>query len=97
MGRDLAEGMPTLPMIYAVAEADGHAGELAKRIVAIDKQEPEVRELLRVIRASGGPKRARERAIEFHAAAVTALDDLPDRAERDSLRDIADFVISRVR
>jgi len=97
VGRDLAEGMPTLPMIYAVAEADGHAGDLAKRIVATDKKEAEVRELLRVIRASGGPQRARERAIQFHAAAVQALDALPDRPERDSLREIADFVISRVR
>jgi heptaprenyl diphosphate synthase len=97
VGRDLAEGMPTLPMIYAVADADGRSGELAKRIVATGKSESEVRDLLRVIRASNGPARARERALEFHAAAVRALDALPARAERDSLRDVADFVISRVR
>ena len=97
VGRDLAEGMPTLPMIYAVAEADGHAAELAKRIVATGKSDGEVRELLRVIRASGGPARARERALEFHVAAVKALDRLPDRPEREALRDVADFVISRVR
>ena len=97
VGRDLAEGMPTLPMIYAVAEADGHAAELAKRIVATGKSDGEVRDLLRVIRASGGPARARERALEFHAIAVKSLDALPDRPEREALRDVADFVISRVR
>jgi geranylgeranyl pyrophosphate synthase len=97
VGRDLAEGMPTLPMIYAVAEADGHSGELARRIVATGKSEGEVRDLLRVIRAGGGPARARQRALEFHAAAVKSLDALPARPEREALRDVADFVISRVR
>ncbi len=97
VGRDLAEGMPTLPMIYAVAEADGHSGELARRIVATGKSEGEVRDLLRLIRAGGGPARARQRALEFHAAAVKSLDALPARPEREALRDVADFVISRVR
>lgn len=97
VGRDLAEGMPTLPMIYAVADADGHAADLAKRIVATGKSDGEVRELLGVIRASAGPARARERALEFHAMAVKALDMLPARPEREALRDVADFVVSRVR
>jgi heptaprenyl diphosphate synthase len=97
VGRDLAEGMPTLPMIYAVAESDGHAADLARRIVATGKSESEVRDLLTVIRASGGPARARKRALQFHEAAVRALDALPSRPEREALRDVADFVISRVR
>ena len=97
VGRDLAEGMPTLPMIYAVMEGDGHSGELARRIVATEKSETEVRDLLRVIRASGGPERARRRALAFHDSAMKALASLPDRPERDALRDVADFVVSRVR
>ena len=97
VGRDLAEGMPTLPMIYAAMEADGQASELARRIVATDKSEQEVRELLRIIRASGGVTRARERALSFHDAATKALAALPDRPEREALRDVADFVVSRVR
>ena len=97
VGRDLAEGMPTLPMIYAALDGDGRSGDLAHRIVATGKTEDEVRDLLRVIRASDGPERARERAIGFHDAATQALDALPARAERDALRDVADFVISRDR
>ena len=97
VGRDLAEGTPTLPMIYAVMDADGHVDELARRIMATDKSEEEVRELLRVIRASDGVARAGERAIAFHDAATKALDVLPELTEREALRDVADFVISRVR
>jgi geranylgeranyl pyrophosphate synthase len=97
VGRDLAEGMPTLPMIYAVMDSDGRGGELARRIIATGKSDGEIRDLLRTIRATNGPERARQRAIAFHDAASQALDRLPARPERDALRDVADFVISRER
>jgi geranylgeranyl pyrophosphate synthase len=97
VGHDLLEGMPTLPMIYAVAERDGNGGELAARILAPVKSGDDVRDLLGEIRRSGGPERARRRALAFHDAALRALDGLPDHPERDALRDVADFVISRVR
>ncbi|MHB8696074.1 MAG: polyprenyl synthetase family protein [Solirubrobacteraceae bacterium] len=95
VGRDLALGMPTLPMIYAVETAGDPT--LGARIVAPDKSAAEVRELLRIIRDSGGVERARARAHSFHDAAVAALDSLPDRPEREALGDIADFVVRRVR
>ena len=97
VGRDLLEGMPTLPMIYAVEDRDGSGSELAARILAPAKTEGDMRQLLAEIRSSSGPERARQRALAFHDAALRALDRLPDRAERDALRDAADFVVSRVR
>ena len=95
VGRDLAEGMPTLPMIYAVDGTEDRS--LAARIMAPGKAPGEVRDLLRIIRGSGGVERAREKALAFHDDAVAALTVLPDRPERDALREIADFVVSRVR
>ena len=95
VGRDLAEGMPTLPMIYAVEETDD--ARLGARIVAPGKSPGELRDLLRIIRDSGGVERARAKALSFHDEAVTALGGLPDRPERDALREIADFVVRRVR
>jgi heptaprenyl diphosphate synthase len=97
VGRDLAEGMPTLPMIYAVAEHDGGSSRLAQRIVSRDKDGTEMRDLIAAIRGSGGVQRARERARGFHDAAVAALDRLPAKPERDALREIADFVLERGR
>lgn len=97
VGHDLAEGTPTLPMIYAVAEQDGGGAALAARIVARGKDAREMRDLLEAIRASGGVDRARARALAFHDAAVAALERLPATAERDALRDIADFTVSRGR
>jgi geranylgeranyl pyrophosphate synthase len=97
VGHDLAEGMPTLPMIYAVAVQDGGGAALAQRIVAAHKDAGEMRELLGMIRGSGGVERARERARGFHDAAIAALEALPARPEREALRDIADFVLTRER
>jgi geranylgeranyl pyrophosphate synthase len=95
VGRDLAEGMATLPMIYAIDQTADRA--FAARIVAPGKDAREMRELLRMIRESGGVERAREMALSFHDKAVAALSALPDRPERDALREIADFVVRRVR
>ena len=97
VGRDLAEGMPTLPMIYAARERDGDAEDFARRIVARDKDGSELRDLIAEIRGSGGVERARQKARGYHDAALRALDGLPARAERDALREIADFVLARGR
>jgi geranylgeranyl pyrophosphate synthase len=97
VGRDLLEGMPTLPMVYAVEELDGAGSDLEARILAPAKTEDDMRALLAEIRRSRGPERARQRALAFHDAALRALDRLPARPERDALRDAADFVVSRVR
>ena len=96
VGRDLAEGMPTLPMIYAV-ERDGGGTALAERIVARDKTGEEIRDLIAAIETSGGVERARARALRCHAEATSALERLPARPERDALREIADFIVSRER
>lgn len=93
VGRDLLEGMTTLPMIYAVAERP----ELGARIVARAKTEAEAGDLLRAIRSTGGVERARLRALALHDEAASALERLPDTRERRALRQVADFVVSRVR
>lgn len=95
VGRDLAEGMPTLPMIYAV-EDDGGA-RLAERIVARDKGPDEIGDLISLIKSSNGVERARARAQRSHDEAVAALGRLPATPEREALREIADFIMSRER
>jgi len=93
VGRDLAEGMATLPMIYAAERRP----ELAQRIAKRDKEPNEVLELLRLIRATDGVARARARALSLHDDAARALERLPAGAERDALGELADFVVRRVR
>ncbi len=93
VGRDLAEGMATLPMIYAAQRRP----ELAARVADRNKEPNEVLDLLRLIRATDGVDRARARALALHDDAARALARLPARPEREALRELADFVVSRVR
>ena len=93
VGRDLAEGMATLPMIYAAERRP----ELAQRIARREKQPNEVLDLLRLIRATDGVARARARALSLHDDATRALERLPAGPEREALREVADFVVRRVR
>ena len=93
VGRDLAEGMATLPMIYAAERRP----ELAERVARRAKQPNEVLELLRIIRATDGVERARARALSLHDDAASALERLPSGPERDALGELADFVVRRVR
>ncbi|HEX4743377.1 MAG TPA: polyprenyl synthetase family protein [Candidatus Limnocylindria bacterium] len=93
VGRDLAEGMATLPMIYAAERRP----ELAQRIARGEKEPNEVLDLLRIIRATDGVERARARALSLHDDATRALERLPAGPERDALREVADFVVRRVR
>ena len=93
VGRDLAEGMATLPMIYAAQRRP----ELAARVADRHQEPNEVLDLLRLIRATDGVDRARARALALHDDAARALARLPARPEREALRELADFVVSRVR
>ena len=93
VGQDLAEGMTTLPMIYAAAER----ADLGARLGAAAKDPREVHELLGLINGTGGVERARRRALGFHDDAVNALAELPAGPERDALGELAGFVVSRVR
>ncbi len=93
VGRDLAEGMATLPMIYAAERRP----ELAARVADRHKEPNEVLDLLRLIRATDGVERARARALALHDDAARALARLPACPEREALRELADFVVRRVR
>jgi heptaprenyl diphosphate synthase len=97
VGRDLLAGLLTLPMIYAVAGSNRAAPDLRRRILAPAKSADEVRALVAEVRATGGLKLARERALGFHDDAVRTLERLPDRPEREALHALVDFVVRRVR
>lgn len=93
VGRDLEEGMTTLPMIYAAQERP----ELAPRLAIPATDGAEAASLIEAIRATKGVERARARALGLHDEARAALARLPDRPERDALAELADFVVRRVR
>jgi octaprenyl-diphosphate synthase len=95
VGHDLQEGKLTLPVLLA-CEADAALG---KRVRAALGEKgvsaADAAEILTSVRAAGGVTRARERAHELAADAVTELEAVPPSPFRDALRDLAALSVDR--
>ncbi|HWB18869.1 MAG TPA: polyprenyl synthetase family protein [Phycisphaerales bacterium] len=91
LGRDLAKGKMTLPMILALADAgaDGR-GEILRLM-----SENNLDGLRAELQGSGHVNRAMQRAAEFVETAKGHLCQLPQSEARETLHAMADRVISR--
>ena len=96
VGTDMIEGKPTLPVIYAME--DPVAGDRIKALFEkVDVTTDDVHEAIDLIRTTDAVARCASRAEEYIAAAKQYLSVLPDSAYKDSLIDLADYVIRRDR
>lgn len=94
LGDDLAEGKPTLPLIYAMQHGD--AGQSALVRAAIEEGDiARFPDVLEVIKATGALDYTRQQAKHEAQAACAALSALPDSHYRQSLLQLADFAVTR--
>jgi octaprenyl-diphosphate synthase len=96
-GVDLLGGKVTLPLIYLIA-SEASAREMVQTVMTEASYEgiPR-RQLLNDVERVGAIDRARASADEFAAAAMTALDDLPESDFCDALKAIPTYVLDRDR
>lgn len=94
IGDDLAEGKPTLPLIYALEKA---APDLARSLRhAIEHGGLDsLDRIIASIRDSGALERTQERAVGHATAARQALQCLAPSAHRDALAALADYSVQR--
>ncbi|MEP6898056.1 MAG: polyprenyl synthetase family protein [Rhodanobacter sp.] len=99
IGDDLAEGKPTLPLIYALESTrsdPAHAEQTEVLRHAIEHGGLESLErIVASIRDSGALERTRERALVHAQAARDALAALPSSVYRDALGALADYSVQR--
>ena len=94
IGDDLAEGKPTLPLIYAIQRSTPMQAEIlrnaitSQRLAALDV-------IVAAIRGSGALDRTRARAQTHADAAHAALETLPPSKYRDALAGLADYAVNR--
>src|SRR5262245_38461238 len=94
LGDDLAEGKPTLPVIYALAHAP--ADEAAKLRAAIENGGlDDLAEITRTIESSGGLEYTARLAQREKDLAVAALDRLPESDFSRALGALAEFAVAR--
>ena len=95
IGKDITEGFATLPLMVALEDAS-----IAEQLKAVlqDGREldaGEARAVVDIVRRSGAPERALERARQYASAASRRLDAIAATDVRGALAALADYVVSR--
>ena len=94
VGDDLAEGKPTLPLIYVLQE--GSPAERALITAAIENGGLErLSDIIAVVKRSGALDHTRRQAQQRVAQALRALDLIPASPFRDGLEQVADAALNR--
>jgi len=96
IGDDLAEGKPTLPLIYAIARsAPAQAASLRRAIESggLDSLD----NIVAAIRDSGALELTRAKAHAYAHAASAALAPLPPSPAREAMAVLAEYAVDRTR
>ncbi len=97
-GTDLREGVPTLPVLYALADDSTDPSAVRLRdILALGPitDDDLVRDALELLRESAALKRARETVRGYAERARAQLTGLPNVPARHALESLADFIADR--
>lgn len=94
IGDDLAEGSPTLPLIYALEHAKPAEREKIQKAIE-NSDASDIKEIIRIVESSGALAYTAQKASEQAERAITVLASLPASPYRDALVALADFAIHR--
>ncbi len=94
LGDDLAEGKPTLPLIYAMQQGNEEEAALIRQAIE-EGDRNNLQQILQVIESTGAIAYTARLAREEAETAKSALLTLPESAYRTALADLADFAVSR--
>jgi len=94
LGDDLAEGKPTLPLIYAMRTGTDAQRELIREAIR-DGGRGQMADIIKIIEATGALDYTAHRAREAADAAIKELVDLPDNEYRNALMLLAEFAVQR--
>jgi octaprenyl-diphosphate synthase len=94
LGDDLAEGKPTLPLIYALRVGNEEQRRVIRRSIE-QGTSAELAAVTAAIESTGGLAYTARLARQEAALAVEALAELPESAYKQALRELADFAVER--
>jgi octaprenyl-diphosphate synthase len=94
LGDDLAEGKPTLPLIYAMRSGSAAQAALVRRAIVEGGRE-DFSAVLEAVRGCGALDYSRAAAKREADFAARALDPLPPSKFKDSLLELASFSVTR--
>ena len=96
-GDDFRERKLTLPLIKAVAKATPEERAFWVRVIEKgDQRDGDLAQAMVILHRHGAISACREAALDWSARAKASLGNLPVHSLRDTLLELADFVVSRV-
>lgn len=93
VGHDLEQGIFTIPLIYAL-KTDKN-GELTKLLAKAAYSKEDVGEIIRLTRESGGVARAQALAEKYSKKAFKYIDMLPEKDEKNIIRELVEKLLIR--
>lgn len=94
VGDDLAEGKPTLPLIYALEHADSRQQQQIRQ--AIEQRSAEhLSDIVTTVQACGALDYCQRQAEDFSATAAASLRQLPPSPYRDALESLTSLALQR--
>lgn len=94
LGDDLAEGKPTLPLIYALKNSSGASAELIRNAI-INGGKQHMQEIMQVIESTNAIAYTEDSANQQALLAKQQIESLPSNPYRDALLELTDFAITR--
>lgn len=94
LGDDLADGKPTLPLIYAMEHGSEAQSTLLRQAIENGDREA-FREVFAIVQATNAIDYTSRRAVEEANLALSALDVLPESPYKQALSDLARFSVER--
>ena len=95
-GNDIKDKKFTLPLIYALNQAEpARRKSIIRKIKNGNRSQHVVNEVVQFVNDLGGIDFAITKMQEYKSAAMDILHSFPDSAARNSLRDLVEFTVSR--
>lgn len=95
-GNDIKEKKFTLPLIYALNQAEsGRRKAMIRKIKNGSRNPKVVSEVVQFVHDLGGIEFARNKMNEYKASAMEILHTFPGSPARDSLRDLVEYTVTR--
>ncbi|TAN83582.1 MAG: octaprenyl diphosphate synthase [Gallionella sp.] len=94
LGDDLAEGKPTLPLIYAMQHGSGVQAAVVRNAIEQGDME-KFAEVLQIIRATGALEFTRQQALRETELACKSIASLADSEHKQCLLELAHFAATR--
>ena len=96
IGADLAEGKPTLPLIYAMENGTGSEKDLIREALKNEQLSEQIlQDVIEIVRNSGGLEYTKNQANTHAQAAQKCLAGLPESQFRHAMEAMVDFSVNR--